>query len=84
MFNISEKTRIAGKEILEEKKIKLSHIQKCLYDKNLHGKAEYSYFGTKSSKGNILLHTSKGDLMCYFSETGGWATELKFEEKEVV
>ena len=69
MFNIGEKTKIKG---LEKTGCKISHIQACLHDKNSHEPVRYKYFGSRVSKGNVLVHTAKGDFNLYFEEENGW------------
>lgn len=74
MFNINENTQIKG---LEKTGCKISHIQACLHDKKQHEPVKYKYQGKRVSKGNVLVHTDKGDFNLYFEEENGWLRLLE-------
>ncbi len=70
MFNISMTTKIKN---LEKAGCTKAHIAQCIYDRNLHEKPNFSYFGKTVAKGTMLLHTKNGDFTLKFDEKNGWA-----------
>ena len=74
MFNIGEKTEIKG---LEKIGCNVGHLKDCLHTNGKHEKPNYSYFGTKISRGTIVLHTKNGDFTATFVDENGWLKEIE-------
>lgn len=70
MFNISMTTKIKN---LKKTGCTKAHIEQCVWDRNLHEKPNFSYFGKTVAKGTMLLHTKNGDFTLKFDEKNGWA-----------
>ena len=73
-MNINEKTEIIG---LDKIGCTVGHLQACLHEKGMHEKYNYTYFGKKSSKGTVCLHTKNGDFTVKFHEKCGWLQKVE-------
>ena len=70
MFNVGEKTVIKGIEKLNSVGVKFSHLTHQLTS-GQHEPVRYKYFGSRVSKGKVVVHTCKGDFELYFEEENG-------------
>lgn len=73
-MNISGNTKVIG---LEKIGCTRMHINSCLNDRTRVKSIEHTYFGARTSRGLIYLHTCKGDYAFKFDEINGWIKTLE-------